>query len=337
MRAMPPQLPTASQPDQRPVDDSAAPVGVKLTICLCTFNPRQEVLQCVLKSVAAQECDRENVHVLLIDNCSNPSLPAALAAPLIEAGFCTKVVREERTGIFHARNRAMNITSSDLVLWLDDDTELPPGYISQCLSIAEENPHIGCFGGRILAGRDCRYPEWCVPFLPYLAIINRGPEVISGGENRWGPWEPPTAGAVVRRSVIKKYLEFVGNLPETVTIGQVGTRKLLRGEDSLLMRMASRIGLQCSYQPSLHLWHHLDNRRFRLRYLLRLFFGYGRSFVTLERLLGNELPPMTASEAWIFLIGTRTRRECVNWQIFLAHKLWNLGFITKRGWRRSRK
>lgn len=303
----------------------------QLAICLCTFNPRIPVLEKVIRSVATQNCDPSLVQFLLIDNASNPAIPASTLAPLVRSGFTADIIREEKSGIFHARNRGMRATATELILWIDDDTELPAGYISQCLAIATHNPGIGCFGGRLLAGPDCRYPAWCIPFLPYLAIIDRGHEVISGSENHWGPWEPPTAGAVVRRAVINKYLEFVAALPPATTIGQIGSVQLLRGEDSLLMRMAHRTGLQCSYQPSLQLWHHLDNHRFQFRYLLRLFYGYGRSFVILEKLLGHPLPRMRFREAWQYVLSNRKLSESENWRMFLAYKAWNIGFIKERG------
>ena len=41
------------------------------------------------------------------------------------------------------------------------------------------------------------------------------------------------------------------------------------------MRGAYGLGLSCSYEPSLRLEHHLDPRRFQLRYLARLLVGLG--------------------------------------------------------------
>jgi hypothetical protein len=94
--------------------------------------------------------------------------------------------------------------------------------------------------------------------------------------------------------------------------------------------MAHRVDLACSYQPTLQAIHHIDNRRFRFRYLLRLFYGYGRSFVRLERILGEPLPPLSVKSAWEFLWNTQRRKEHPNRRVFILMKAWNVGFIAER-------
>lgn len=301
-----------------------------IEICLCTYNPRPKTLGLVLQSIVRQSADAHAFALLLVDNGSSPPLSVALLDPLQSRGIACRVVREEKPGIFHARNRAMLESTQPLILWVDDDTELPPTYVAQCLALADRYPGIGCFGGKLLLGPDCRYPLWTVPIHPWLAVIDRGEDPITNTANHWGPWEPPTAGAVVRRQVIDHYLAFVNHLPLGVSIGQVGDKSLLRGEDSLLMRMACQVGLACSYQPELRLVHHIDNRRFRPTYLLRLFFGYGRSDVLLERILGESLPPLPPRAAWDFFWTTRPRADHPNWGVYLLMKAWNLGFVLER-------
>ena len=306
-----------------------------MEVCICTFNPRQDVLKLVLRSIAAQTAPSTRFNFLLVDNSSSPPLKVDLLAPLEARGIKCRLVRDTRAGIFQARNRAMRESTQPLILWVDDDTELPDHYVVQCLAIAEAHPEIGCFGGKLLMGPNCRYAKWTVTIHPWLAIIDRGETPITNKANHWGLWEPPTAGAVVRRQVIDCYLDFVGKLPSNYVIGQVGNKALLRGEDSLLMRMAHRVDLACSYQPSLQVIHHLDNRRFKAAYLFKLFYGYGRSYVLLEKILGDPLPPMTWREAWTFLWNTRLRKESANWGIFFVMKAWNLGFIAERTIRRA--
>lgn len=301
-----------------------------MEVCLCTYNPRPEVLQRVIQSIANQTVAAEHFTFLLLDNSSSPALAIDLLAPLQAQGIACRLICESRAGIFHARNRAMRESSQPLILWVDDDTELPSHYIADCLEIAREHPEIGCFGGKISLGPQCRFPKWTVPIHPWLAVIDRGESPITNKANHWGPWEPPTAGAVVRRQVIDHYLDFVSRLPTDYSIGQVGNKDLLRGEDSLLMRMAHRVGLACSYQPRLQIVHHIDNRRFKTAYLFKLFYGYGRSYVLLERILGESLPPLSRRSAWDFFWKTRLRRESANWMIFVVMKAWNLGFITER-------
>ena len=302
-----------------------------IEICLCTHNPRREVLDLVLRSIAAQTIPAGEVCFLLVDNASSPAVPETVLAPLRDRGISSRLVQESRPGIFHARNRAMRESRQPLILWIDDDTEFPPDHVAKCLTIARQHPEIGCFGGKLRLGPHCRYADWTISIHPWLAIIDRGEEPITNKTDQWGLWEPPTAGAVVRREVITHYLEFVDQLPPAFCVGQVGTRNLMRGEDSLLMRMANRAGYASSYQPTLWGIHHLDNRRFRLRFLLRLLFGYGRSYVRLERAFGNELPPLTVKNAWKYFWTRQPHQQHPNWRVVLLMKAWSLGYIAESG------
>lgn len=132
--------------------------------------------------------------------------------------------------------------------------------------------------------------------MPYLAVSDKGDEVISNSTDYWGPWEPAGAGAVVRRSILKRYIEQMTTISISGRIGCKGTKEILRGEDSLMMRGAYQLGLDCSYQPRLSLKHHINPERIKFFYLLRLLYGYGRSLVILERALGKTLTPVSFKE-----------------------------------------
>jgi len=54
------------------------------------------------------------------------------------------------------------------------------------------------------------------------------------------------------------------------------------------MRSAAHVGLKNAYVPSLVLYHHLDPRRFKVGYLLRLMRAYGASHVLLEHVTGGD-------------------------------------------------
>jgi hypothetical protein len=50
------------------------------------------------------------------------------------------------------------------------------------------------------------------------------------------------------------------------------------------MSGAAKFGMATAYNLRLRRWHHLNPRRFQLRYLLRLMQAYGFSHVMLERI-----------------------------------------------------
>ncbi len=263
-----------------------------LDVCICTHDPRREILALTLGSLARQTA--RGFQVLLVDNASTPAIANDVLAPVRDAGFCATVKREERPGLVNARLHAIRETRGEWLLFLDDDNELADDFIAEGLRFTSSRPDVGCFGGKLLLPEGLRLPRWAIPFLPYLAIKDAGDEVITGTGERWGPWEPPGAGVFVRRDVAETYRARVEHRPRALQLGRSGRGGLASCEDSLMVRQALRLGLLTAYNPRLSLRHHIDVSRIRVRYLVRLMQAYGTSHVLLESLLSEEgKPPET--------------------------------------------
>ena len=263
-----------------------------IDVCICTHNPRPGVLKLVLEALAAQTAAPGTFEVLLVDNNSSPAVGEEALSPLRAAGISARIVREPRTGVAQARFRAISETRREWILFVDDDNELDPAYVEEGLRFVAEHPDVGCLGGKLRLGPGLHPPSWATPFLPYLAVKDAGDRVIKGISQDWGEWEPPTAGAFVRRDVADAYRRRVAAEPRVLALGRAGGDGLASCEDSLMMRQALPLGLLNAYDPRLVLVHHIGQGRFRLRYLLRLMFAYGASHVTLEGLVKGrtEMP-----------------------------------------------
>ena len=262
-----------------------------LQVCICTHNPRMDILNRVLRSIAQQTCQPGSFELVVVDNASGPPIAKLRLREALGPDIPLRIEREERLGNVHARARAVAATTSDWLLFVDDDTELMPDYIERGLRVIADNADIGCFGGKLLLPRELDPPAWVQPLLGFLGIKDAGDEPIAACADDWGLWEPPTAGAFVRRPVLERYLAVIRSNDLAHGLGRKGRRSLNSGEDALMMRGAYALKLSASYQPSLRLAHHLDPRRFRFGHLLRLMHGYGRSLVILERLLARAPAP----------------------------------------------
>jgi glycosyltransferase involved in cell wall biosynthesis len=279
-----------------------------IDVCLCTHAPRRDLLDRALCSLARQTVAPGTFRVLVVDNASAPPLDEALLEPLLAAGIPARMVREPAPGLTRARLRAFRETSGEWLLLLDDDNELREDYVAEGLRFAAANPGVGCLGGKLLLPEGHPAPGWAAPFHSWMAIKDAGEEVITGASEDWGLWEPPGAGAFVRREVVEEWLRRFGNDPRVLQLGRTGKRNLASCEDSLLMRQAPRLGLLNAYVPQLVLQHHVDPSRFRLPYLLRLMHAYGSSLVELELLVKGHVELPTYYRGFHRLLKT-ARRE----------------------------
>ncbi|HVO94996.1 MAG TPA: glycosyltransferase [Terriglobales bacterium] len=261
-----------------------------LDVCICTHNPRVDILKLVVKSLARQTGDPGTFRVFLIDNASFPAVSDEVLDPLHTAGITARIVREPRPGLTQARLRAADETDGEWVLFVDDDNELSLNYLVEGHKFIASRDDVGCFGGRLLLPDTIKPPLWAAPFLTYLGIKDVGDNVIVGKSPDWGIWEPPGAGVFVRRALLEEYRALSLHDSRVFRLGRQGSKSLASCDDSLLMRGAFRLGLANAYNPHLVLYHHLSPNRFKFGYLIRLMYQYGVSHVVLESLLKGPQP-----------------------------------------------
>ena len=254
-----------------------------LQVCICTHNPRPEIFQKILTALGRQTC-RSGVEIVIIDNASQPPIEEWVCRCSLGADVVLRIEREETLGVAAARARAVEVTTTEWVLFVDDDTELMPDYVEQGLRIIAQNPAIGCFGGKLLLPNYLSPSHWARPLLGFLAIKDLGDQPVTSMADEWRCCEPPTAGAFVRRSVLERYRAIIRANQMAQSLGRKGQNGLRSGEDMLMMRGAYAVGFSVSYQPALKLVHHLHPRRFRFGYLLRLMWGHGRTRFVLDRI-----------------------------------------------------
>lgn len=269
-----------------------------LDVCICTHNPDPELLAIVLRALTNQTLAKSQYRVWAIDNASEPPLTMSDLALLTAAGVHCKLLSAPQLGLIYARNVAIDATDRQWLVFVDDDNELSEHYLETVMEIIAKHPEFGCFGGKLLLPSDAKYPNWMQAMLPFLGIKDVGDRELSARVDYWGEWEPPGAGFIVRRAVLESFQQRLATLPQAVILGRQG-QSLLSAEDSAIARSAYDLGLYCAYQPQLKLIHHIKPHRLTFPYLIRLLYGHGRSYVLLERIMGN---PVTRIDGWKVII-----------------------------------
>jgi glycosyltransferase involved in cell wall biosynthesis len=257
----------------------------KVSVILCTYNPRRDLLAWALSSVLRQSLPAEEFELVVVDNNSDPPV----TPDLIEQHSNGRIVREPRQGLTYARTAGIRATTAPLIVFIDDDNYIDSDYLEQALKIAEEQPWIGCFGGKSRAVLEAAIPAWKNCLLGYLGVRDYGPNAITSTKDCWGEWEPIGAGMVCRRDIAERFAEWVAVLPNAAKLGRNG-RRLMSGEDTLIAQASYQCNYSCSYQPALKLSHWIKAPRLSCLVLARTITGHGRSHVILLSLRGQTVP-----------------------------------------------
>ena len=301
-----------------------SPVSL-VSIILCTYNPRMDLLDQALGSLEKQTVPKTKFELVVVDNNSTQPLKAGD----LQKGrsFTLRVIRESRQGLTYARCAGISAAQGQILIFMDDDNFLDSNYIENALKIAKQEPHIGLYGGIAKAIFETPIANWKKKNLPHFGVRDYGSEPITSFKDFWGEWEPIGAGMVARRDVAEKFLEVIENIPVAGELGRKGNQ-LFSCEDALFARVANRLGYACSYQSSLVLSHYMKKFRLTFMNLLRTVKGHGHSFVLLQRVTGKVPPKLTPCGRW-WLLGKRFILRIQNFGIpaGLIEWFWDYGFV----------
>jgi len=296
-----------------------------VSVILCTFNPRMDLLDRALDSLEKQNVPKSYFELIIVDN--NSTKPLDEADLKQGRSFAFRIIRETRQGLTYSRCAGISEAKSELFIFMDDDNSLDSNYIENALRIAKKEPIIGLYGGIAKGIFETPIPNWKKKNLPHLGVRDYGSESITSFKDHWGKWDPIGAGMVARRDVAEKFVQVIENIPIAGDLGRKGNQ-LLSCEDSLFARVANRLGYACSYQPSLKLSHYMKKSRLNFMNLLRTIKGHGHSFVLLERVMGKPTTDFTLLGK-CRLLGKRFLLRILNFgfRAGFIEWFWDWGFV----------
>lgn len=219
-----------------------------VSVILCTYNPRRDILQATLDSLRQQDLPVAQWELIVVDNNSREPL-----SHFLDLGWhpTARIVVEPKQGLATARRRGYLEAKGDLVIHSDDDNVLAPDYLTRAGEIFVAHPHLGTFGGQLL-------PRFEVE--PATDLERSFGEERQIETDRWSnilddarcmPWG---AGMGVRRAVIDAYLAEVERDPRRLSLGRTGER-LLTGEDLDMNYVAVKHGFGTGLLKALVLEH----------------------------------------------------------------------------------
>jgi len=248
-----------------------------VTVAICTRD-RCPSLQRALASLLATT-PAGDWELLVIDSACSDATPAWLAATLPGLPVPARTLRAELPGIGRARNLALLETRSELLLFLDDDCTVEPGWLAAHRA-AFADPRVVGSGGRILPQLPPDAPPWLRPFY---RDQHGGP----GGRFDFGleacdlPLSPASdlpfgANYGLRAAPARA----AGGFNPTLGWGAPGN---LPGEETDLMERLLAAGGRVRYVPDAVVLHHLPPATVTERRYLAYYGAVARLQVRRER------------------------------------------------------
>jgi glucosyl-dolichyl phosphate glucuronosyltransferase len=232
-----------------------------ISVAIATHN-RARDLDRTLQSLERIDSRGEDYEILVIDNRSEDQTPSIVKRFEPRFDGRLRYVHEDRLGLSHARNRAIEEAQYEIVAFLDDDVDVDPEWL-RGLSNAYRSTDVAVVGGRAFLVYPKSRPRW-------LGERDEGllTKVDHGKAQRL---VKPDEVYGVNLSFKKEWLDRVGMF--RTDLGRIGVCLLSSEEEEVLERIA-RAGGRLLYDPAATVGHRVAPERLKRRWFWsRIYWG----------------------------------------------------------------
>ena len=241
---------------------------IRLSLIIPTHN-RSERLIAALESVIRQDLPAADWECVVVSNNSTDDTVARFGDFAARyPGLNLRLVTEDGPGVSYARNRGIAETSAPLLVFIDDDERINPGFLRAYADFFDAHPDAVVAGGRIIAEYVTGRPAWLSKYteMPIANPMDFGDAVRPFPAGR----VPGGGNMAFRRSAALRYGGFDPSL------GRVG-RMLIGGEENDFFERLMRGGETCWYVPGAVMWHIIRPEKLTESYFRRLCYNVGVS------------------------------------------------------------
>jgi len=308
---------------------------MKISVIICTHNPRLDYLQLVLKSLEEQTLAKKEWELLLIDNRSDKSLKKTV--DLFWHPYA-RIVRENKLGLTHARMRGIKESKTEILIFVDDDNVLNKDYLEQAVSIAARLPCLGCFGAaKIIPLFEKQPKKEVLEVADLLALRNILEDKWSNlPDDDYVPWG---AGLVVRASVAKKHSAALRQRKSNMQLDRSGHMLLSCGDNDFSWT-ACKNGYAKGVFTALRVSHLIPDERLKKSYLCQIAEGHGFSHVLLRAIHNKSLKIFQEQPSSLEIIKAIFKNDTeviLRWlrNIYIERKQAPLKRAVMRAWKRG--
>ena len=272
--------------------------SVAVIVCAYTEERYDDIVAC-LEGLHRQSRAADEI-VCVIDG--NPELGTRIGQLVHEQQWgAVRVIPNEQTqGLSGARNTGVDNTTSDVVVFIDDDAVPHVDWLVEIVEPFGSN-RVAAAGGRIEPGWPDHRPAWFPPHLDWTIGCSIPTMPPDGGEirNMYG------ASAAFRRSA----LDAVGGFP--TELGRVGANGAGCEETDVCIRIRQHDrDATIVYAARSEVVHRVTPERATVKYVVNRCFAEGRSKARLSRRVGST-DAMSAERSYAFVILNIVLRDLI--------------------------
>ncbi|OGT07451.1 MAG: hypothetical protein A2103_04240 [Gammaproteobacteria bacterium GWF2_41_13] len=224
---------------------------LEASVIIATYN-RSAGLARALRSLNELDYPRDQWEIIVVDSSSNDDTKHAAEAARNSTGLNVKYVKEERLSFTVARHTGAAAAESDILLYIDDDVTVEPGWMRAVVECFRSDPNVGMVGGPVRPIFEVQPPEWVLKMDGiWLSLYDLGSETQEAGAV--GP------NLCVRKSVLNKVGGFPADAIGVEANGTPGTiKKICIGPgDGGLCDKVRAAGFKVIYVPAAVAYHHI--------------------------------------------------------------------------------
>lgn len=245
---------------------------------------RPDYLEVTLASVLPQ-ATAAGAEVVVVSDGASPETTAAAARQGAEV-----VALPARSGVNRARNAGIAAARASLLILLDDDVEVSPGWLQAMLAGARSNPQHEVFGGPIRPRLEGGGPRACGREPPPITAFDLG------AQDRDIP-SVYGANMAIRRSALARIGEFPDELSG-------------RGDEETWVIRYTAAGGRIRYLADAAVVHRRTAGDARLSVLTRTAYGHGREARRHDIRTGKARPIRTELRILAGCAWHTVRRRC---------------------------
>lgn len=261
-----------------------ATASLAVTVVVPSHNPHLGRLRATLRGLRGQSLAPELWETLLVDNASS-SFPSGQDLGG-DAPSNLRVLPEPRLGLTSARLAGIRAARGTVIVFVDDDNILAPGYLAEAVRLFGRDGRLGAAGGKSVPALESPPLPWQREFLPLLAVRDLGEgellattfQPAGAARRQYPPFAPIGAGMALRRESALEWAAGVERDPGRRRLDRSGLDLASGGDNDVVMTVLEN-GWSVGYFPGLSLDHVIPQARLDTGYLARLNRAMQRSWV----------------------------------------------------------